>query len=142
MKRTVVAISLMLTACAPMSEFHADGMDAPNPVTEFCAAIASGDVARIANLFEEETGVALKAMAAAGNPPPLASRLHATNCRPGRVWTWGGSRLIYEVSYDGFADRLDLWRWSAPRFTDLHYGDGGPTLRQRVGLRSDVVRPF
>lgn len=142
MKRLLLVVCLVLSACVPMSEFRVEETGAPSPVIAFCAAMASGDPAKVAELFDEKVSSAINASVAAGEPPPFASRPMAKNCRPGRAWYWGGSRMVYEVSYDGFADRLDMWRSSEPKFTELHYGDGGPTLKENIGLRSGVVRPF
>lgn len=142
MRVLALSLCLAMSACAPMLELRGDALNEPNPVIAFCAALASGDPVAVAGLFEPSVSDAIKAAASADALPPFASRKDARNCRPGRVWYWGGSRNIYEVQYDGFADRLDMWRSSEGKFTELHYGDGGQTLKERLGLVSGVVRPF
>lgn len=142
MRLATIAMFLALPACAPLTEFRVEERNRTHPGIAFCAALATGDVAMIADMFAQDVSDAIKAAAAGGNPPPFASRPDARNCRPGRAWSWGASREVYEIQYDGFADRLDVWRSSGGKFTELHYGDGGPTLKERVGLQSGVVRPY
>jgi hypothetical protein len=123
-----------LTACAPVLEMRegAQTQELRSLVQQFCDATASGDLARIADVFEPSLAEAIRDASA---PPPLASRALATGCRPGKVWYIGGSRRVMEVQYDGFADRLDLWLSGQGKAFDLTYGDGGKSLRERLGLK-------
>lgn len=135
MKRVSALLMLSLAACAPTLEMR-DGEQAEDLraiVQKFCAAAGSADVGSVADLFESELAAALLA---APTTPRLASRNNATGCRPGKVWYIGGSRRAMDVQYDGFGDRLDLWLSGQGKAFDLIYGDGGKTLRQRLGLKS------
>jgi len=142
MRFAIIVCLLAIPACAPLTEFRVEERNRIHPGIAFCAALATGDVTKIADLFTEKVGEAIRSAAAAGESPPFASRADAHGCRPGRAWYWGASREVYEIQYDGFADRLDVWASSEGKITELHYGDGGPTLKERVGLQSGVVRPF
>lgn len=130
----VLAIGLIvLGGCAPMMEMR-EGEAAEKlraVVREFCVAQASGDVARVAAVFEPKLE---EAVLAAGAGVKLASRAGAT-CEPGQVWYVGGSRRVLEVRRGGYSDRLDLWLSGQGRVFDLQYGDGGPTLRERLGVK-------
>lgn len=100
-------------------------------VQQFCEAKAAGDIARVAAVFEPKLEAAILV---AGTDVKLASRA-STSCGPGKVWYIGGSRRLMEIRHDGFSDRLDLWLSAQGRATDLDYGDGGPTLRERLGVK-------
>lgn len=130
----VMASIAGLAACAPMLEMREgeQTQELRSLVQQFCSATASGDLARIADVFEPSLAEAIRG---AHTPPPLASRASATGCRPGKVWYIGGSRRVMEVQYDGFADRLDLWLSGQSKAFDLTYGDGGKSLRERLGLK-------
>jgi len=124
---------LGLAACAPMLEMR----ESPQADTlrvlaeQFCEAKTAGNMTRVAATFEPRLEAAILA---AGSDIKLSSRASAA-CQPGKVWYIGGSRRVIEIRHDGFSDRLDLWLSGDGRASDLEYGDGGPTLRARLGLR-------
>ena len=130
--RSSVIVLLLLAGCAPTIEMReGEGADELRAVVrEFCAARASGNVARVAAVFEPK----LEAAVLAAGDVKLGSRASAA-CEPGQVWYVGGSRRLVEVKRDGVSDRLDLWLSGQGRAFDLQYGDGGPTLRERLGLK-------
>ncbi len=109
-------------ACAPMLEMR-EG-DRANElraiVRQFCDAQKSGDLARVAELFEPKLEAAINT---AGDGVRLASRTSST-CEAGRTWYIGGSRRVIEIRRDGFSDRADLWLSGEGRLFDLTYGDG------------------
>jgi hypothetical protein len=84
-------------------------------------AQASGDVTRIAAVFEPKLEAAILQA--------------AKGCEAGQTRYLGGSRRVMEVRYDGFSDRVDLWLSRPDRPFDLSYGKGGGSLRKRLGVK-------
>lgn len=135
--RALAVAALLLGGCAPLMQMReGDAADALRGIVRgFCEAQASGDVARIAAAFEPDLEAAILAAAQDGKVPPFASRAGAGGCSAGQVWYYGGSRRVMEIRYAGFSDRADMWLSGEGRLFDLTYGEGGPTLRKRLGLK-------
>lgn len=104
-------------------------------VRRFCEARSAGDVPQIAAMFEPELEAAILAATRRGEVPEFASRSDARACAAGQVWYIGGSRRVMEIRYDGFSDRADLWLSGQFRMFDLIYGEGGGSLREKLGLK-------
>jgi hypothetical protein len=138
--------ALLLGACVPMVEMR-EGAAAEKLrglVRGFCVAQASGDVTRIAAVFEPKLEAAILQAAKDGTAPAFASLPGAKRCEAGpgakrceagQTWYLGGSRRVMEVRYDGFSDRVDLWLSRPDRLFDLSYGKGGGSLRKRLGMK-------
>lgn len=135
--RAPMVVALLLGACAPMMELRegADAEELRGLVRGFCLAQASGDVTRIAAVFEPELEAAILQAAKNGKVPAFASLPGAKGCEAGQTWYIGGSRRVMEVRYDGFSDRMDLWLSEQNRLFDLSYGEGGGSLRKRLGVK-------
>ncbi len=107
--------------------------------SSFCSAHASQDIDRVAALFVDEVADAIRARANAGQPLRLASG--SGDCTPGQAAYWGGSRRFVEVRYANGSDTLDLWLSGEGLIDDIHFGDGGDSLRRTLGLRANVPPP-
>ena len=135
--RTAMVAALLLGACVPMMEMR-EGAAAEKLrglVRGFCVAQASGDVTRIAAVFEPKLEAAILQAAKDGKAPAFVSLPGAKGCEAGQTWYLGGSRRVMEVRYDGFSDRVDLWLSRPDRLFDLSYGKGGGSLRKRLGMK-------
>ncbi|MBX3478408.1 MAG: hypothetical protein KF910_12410 [Brevundimonas sp.] len=139
--KVIALLALPLAGCAPMLEMR-DGEAADqlrDAVRRFCEAQSTGDVERIAAMFEPALEAAILGAARDGQVPEFASMPGASGCVPGKVWYVGGSRRMIEIRYSGFSDRADIWLSGQGRWFDLAYGETGVSLRERLGLKPRVM---
>lgn len=104
-------------------------------VRRFCEARVAGDIKQIAAMFEPELEAAILDATRSGKVPEFASKPGAGACAAGQVWYIGGSRRVMEIRYDDFSDRADMWLSGQLRMFDLTYGEGGGSLREKLGLK-------
>jgi hypothetical protein len=101
-------------------------------VRQFCESERSADLDDSKALFVASTQNMIdRSGPFGGGRRALTSGDPKAACEPGRTWYRGGSRMFAEVRLADRSDRLDLWRSSAPKITDVLYG-----RKRSVGGRS------